>query len=267
MCSVSFVPKEGGSRSLNRSLKQGFPLFVLAMAITLTIAMIITLRCIQETNAAYYTLFLLLLPFWRANRRLIVNALTGAHLSLVSENANSFISSLKPTPLYPMRCKQEASCKCLTWSPSISYMKFMLLVKPKAMGPCSDSWESCTGDLGAHSLSWETGSNSTFSLTQAFASFIDTLEESQRICDHLFQPLNTPLHNTFGLPSLILMYPQILRTPSVCLTHTCACTHTHTCVLMHTCTHKHTGFMRSRVVGTTHLTERTVLVLTLFRVA
>ena len=142
----------------------------------------------------------------------------------------------------------------------------MLLVKPKAMGPCSDSWESCTGDLGAHSLSWETGSNSTFSLTQAFACFIDTLEESRSICDHLFQPLNTPLHNTFDLPSLILIYPQILRTPSVCLTHAHAhtharaCTHTHT--RMHTYTHKHTGFMRSRVVGTTHLTGRTVLVLT-----
>ena len=97
MCSVSFVPKEGGSRSLNRSLKQGFPLFVLAMAITLTIAMIITLRCIQETNAAYYTLFLLLLPFWRANRRLIVNALTGAHLSLVSGNAdNRLVVGIQP---------------------------------------------------------------------------------------------------------------------------------------------------------------------------
>ena len=37
-----------------------------------------------------FTLFLLLLPFWRANRRLVVNTLTGAHLCLVSENANSF---------------------------------------------------------------------------------------------------------------------------------------------------------------------------------
>ena len=35
MCSVSLVPKEGGSRSLNRSLKQGFPFFVLAAAINL----------------------------------------------------------------------------------------------------------------------------------------------------------------------------------------------------------------------------------------
>ena len=36
-----------------------------------------------------FTLFLLLLPFQRANRRLIVNAWTGACLSLVSGNANS----------------------------------------------------------------------------------------------------------------------------------------------------------------------------------
>ena len=35
------------------------------------------------------TLFLLLLLFWRANRRLIVNSSTGAHLSLVSGNVNS----------------------------------------------------------------------------------------------------------------------------------------------------------------------------------
>ena len=119
----------------------------------------------------------------------------------------------------------------------MSYMKFMLLVKPKAMGPCSDSWESCTGDLGVHSLSWETGSNSTFSLMQAFACFIDTLEESKSICDHLFQPLNTPLHNTFGLPSLILMYPQSLRTPSVCLTHLRMRTPTRG----HACTHAPTN--------------------------
>ena len=34
-----------------------------------------------------FTLFLLLLPFQRVNRRLIVNTLTGAHPSLVSRNA------------------------------------------------------------------------------------------------------------------------------------------------------------------------------------
>ena len=30
------------------------------------------------------------------------------------------VSSLKPTSSCPMKCKQEASSKCLTWSPSIS---------------------------------------------------------------------------------------------------------------------------------------------------
>jgi len=37
-----------------------------------------------------FTLLLLLLPFGKANRKLIANALTGAHLSLVSRNANYF---------------------------------------------------------------------------------------------------------------------------------------------------------------------------------
>ena len=53
------------------------------MIITLAIATTITLRYLQERDWLF-TLFLLLLPFWRAKRRLIVNILTGAHLSLVS---------------------------------------------------------------------------------------------------------------------------------------------------------------------------------------
>ena len=57
---------------LNRVL----PLLVLAM----TIAVIITLR----DKHRLLTLFRLLFPFQRANGRLIKNALTGAHLSLVS---------------------------------------------------------------------------------------------------------------------------------------------------------------------------------------
>ena len=57
---------------LNRVL----PLLVLAM----TIAVTITLR----DKHWLFTLFLLLFPFQRANKRLIKNALTGAHLSLVS---------------------------------------------------------------------------------------------------------------------------------------------------------------------------------------
>ena len=39
----------------------------------------------------------MLLPFLRANRRLIVNALTGAHLSLVSGNAdNRLVVGIQP---------------------------------------------------------------------------------------------------------------------------------------------------------------------------
>ena len=41
-------------------------------------------------KAWLFTLFLLLLPFRRANRKLTVNALTGAHLSFSPRNANSF---------------------------------------------------------------------------------------------------------------------------------------------------------------------------------
>ena len=63
------------------------PLFVLAMIFTLTTDITITLRCFQETKIGYLP-FQLLLPFWRANRKLIINSPTGAHLSLVSGNAN-----------------------------------------------------------------------------------------------------------------------------------------------------------------------------------
>lgn len=82
ICSVSLVPKEGAGRSLNPLLKQGFLLlFVLAMTITF--------RCLQERNTGLFTLFMLLPAFQRAIRSLIENVLTGAHPSLVSENANS----------------------------------------------------------------------------------------------------------------------------------------------------------------------------------
>ena len=44
-----------------------------------------------------FTLYLLLLPFRRANRRLIVKAETGAHLSPVSGNANRrLVVSIQP---------------------------------------------------------------------------------------------------------------------------------------------------------------------------
>lgn len=84
MCSFSLVPKDGRVRPLNPLLK-GFCPSILAMIVTLTIAMTIALKVFAGCLP-----FLLLLPFQRANRELIVNALTGAHLSIVSRNADSF---------------------------------------------------------------------------------------------------------------------------------------------------------------------------------
>ena len=76
MCSVSF---KGEWSTLN--FTQSFPLFVLATTY---------LKVFIRDKHWLFTLFLLLLPFWRENRRLIVNVLTRAYLSLISENAGSF---------------------------------------------------------------------------------------------------------------------------------------------------------------------------------
>ena len=76
MCSVSF---RGEWRTLN--FTQSLPLFVLAMTY---------LKVFIRDKHWLFTLSLLLLPFWRENRRLIVNVLARAYLSLISENANSF---------------------------------------------------------------------------------------------------------------------------------------------------------------------------------
>ena len=65
MCSVSLVPKEWGGRSLNPLLKQGFAPFCLCHDYYLTV--------FTRDKHWLFTLFLLLLPFQRANRRLIVN--------------------------------------------------------------------------------------------------------------------------------------------------------------------------------------------------
>ena len=54
-----------------------------------------------------FTLFLRLLPFWRGNRRLVVNSSTGAHLSLASGNSK----------------RRLADCKYPAWSLSISYVR------------------------------------------------------------------------------------------------------------------------------------------------
>ena len=55
-----------------------------------------------------FILLLLSLPFQEANRRLIVNALTGASLSLVSENATVVSIQGEAHFFIPMKWKQEA---------------------------------------------------------------------------------------------------------------------------------------------------------------
>ena len=77
MCSVSLVPKRG-----SRDLKQDFA--------PLCPCYDYYLKGFTRNKDWLFTLFILLLPLRRGNRRLIVNVLTGAHLSLVSGNANSF---------------------------------------------------------------------------------------------------------------------------------------------------------------------------------
>ena len=94
--SLLFQEKGSGDFSIFHS-NMVLPLFVfamittltIAMTITLTIAMTITLRYLQETKTGY-SLFLLLLPFQRANRKLIINALTGAYLSPVLGNTKNY---------------------------------------------------------------------------------------------------------------------------------------------------------------------------------
>ena len=79
-CVVSpLFPK--GRRSLNPLLKQHFA--------PLCPCHDYYIKVFTRDKHWLFTWFLLLLPFQRANRRLIVNALTRAHLSLVSRNANS----------------------------------------------------------------------------------------------------------------------------------------------------------------------------------
>ena len=63
-CSVSFVQKRWEQRSLNPSLKQNFAPFVLAMTSTLTIAMTLTLGCLQETKTGYLPCFCCYFHFW-----------------------------------------------------------------------------------------------------------------------------------------------------------------------------------------------------------
>ena len=69
-----------------------------------------------------FTLFLRLLPFWRGNRRLVVNSSTGAHLSLASGNSK----------------RRLADCKYPTWSLSISYLRI------RGSRTWEQDWGTCT---------------------------------------------------------------------------------------------------------------------------
>ena len=95
MYSVFLVPKMEEQRSLNPLLKQDLPLCPYRDYYLdyyhdyyLDCYHDYFLKVFTRDKHGLFTLFLLL-SFQRANRRLIVNALTGAHLSLVSEHTNS----------------------------------------------------------------------------------------------------------------------------------------------------------------------------------
>ena len=77
------VPKGGEGRGDHLILYSSriLSLFVLAM----------TIKVFIRDQHWLFTLFLLLLPFQRANRRLIINDSTGAHLALVSGNVNRLV--------------------------------------------------------------------------------------------------------------------------------------------------------------------------------
>ena len=91
MCSVSLVPGKGEWRFLNLSLKHGFaPLCLCHDYYYLDYCHDYYLKVFTRDKDWVLTLFLLLLPFQRANRKLIINALTGAYLSLVLGNAKNY---------------------------------------------------------------------------------------------------------------------------------------------------------------------------------
>ena len=104
MCSASLILKTGKWRTCNPSFRQG--LASLCHCHDYCLEMLT--RDKDWLFSLFFTLaiYLLLLPFRRAIRRLIVNSSVGAHLSPVPENAN----------------RRVADCKCPFLSQSISYL-------------------------------------------------------------------------------------------------------------------------------------------------
>ena len=124
--------KRGEWRSLNLFLKQGFT--------SLFPCSDYYLKVFTRDKHWLFTLFLLLIPFWRANRRLTVNVSTGAHLTLVSGNANP-----------------EASCKCLTWSPSISCISSSGHFQAQRKRHPSECDSTPTATKGPNDTAWKWG--------------------------------------------------------------------------------------------------------------
>ena len=102
------------------------------------------LRVFTRDKDWLLTLFLLLLPFLRANGRLIVNSSAGPHVSLVSGNVNRCKdpawSPLLPAPwnanrrpavkVWPgVHLSPASAVLYLTWSPSISCLTSIVLVQ------------------------------------------------------------------------------------------------------------------------------------------
>ena len=82
-------PRRGGAESLKPFLKQGFAPLCPCHDYYLDYCHDYYLKVFTRDKHWLFTLFLLLPPFRMVNRRLVVNALTRAHLSLISRNANS----------------------------------------------------------------------------------------------------------------------------------------------------------------------------------
>ena len=90
MCSVSLVPKEGGAEMPLSFTQTEFALLCPCHGYDLDYGHDYYLKDVykRQTLALYHVS--VRLPFWRANRRLIINALTGAYLSPVLGNTKNY---------------------------------------------------------------------------------------------------------------------------------------------------------------------------------